>query len=67
MPIDLNHTIVYVRDKQQSAHWLASIMGFEVSAQYGPFLPVQTSNGVALDFMDAGPGSRSPPNITHSW
>lgn len=27
-------------------------MGLEVSPQYGPFLPVQTSNGVSLEIMD---------------
>ncbi len=53
MSVQLNHTIVAARDKQAAATFLAMILGLEVSAQYGPFLPVETSNGVLLDFMDS--------------
>ncbi len=53
MSVQLNHTIVAARDKQAAAGFLATILGLEVSAQYGPFLPVETSNGVLLDFMDS--------------
>jgi catechol 2,3-dioxygenase-like lactoylglutathione lyase family enzyme len=60
MPIDLNHTIVHVRDRHASAAFLADILGLTVGEPYGPFIPVQTHNGVTLDFMDAGPGTISP-------
>src|SRR5262245_10478629 len=50
MPIELNHTIVHSRDRQESAEFLAHILGLEVGAVFGPFLPVATSNGVTLDF-----------------
>lgn len=53
MPIDLNHTIVAARDKRAAAEFLADILGLEVGPQYGPFLPVETSNGVTLDFADS--------------
>ncbi|WP_028662069.1 VOC family protein [Saccharomonospora saliphila] len=52
MPIELNHTIVAARDKHASAQWLASILGLRVGPPYGPFVPVTTSNGVDLDFLD---------------
>ncbi|UGQ14234.1 VOC family protein [Yinghuangia sp. ASG 101] len=52
MPIELNHTIVHARDKRESAHFLAGILGLEVGPQTGPFLPVETANGVTLDFAD---------------
>jgi catechol 2,3-dioxygenase-like lactoylglutathione lyase family enzyme len=55
MPVDLNHTIIAARDKHASARWLADLLGLQVSPPYGPFVPVETSNGVALDFMDADP------------
>lgn len=55
MSVDLNHTIVASRDKKKSARFLAEILGLEVSPPFGPFIPVQTGNGVTLDFMDAGP------------
>ncbi len=53
MTVQLNHTIVSARDKKSAAEFLATILGLEVGAQYGPFLPVETSNGVTLDFMDS--------------
>lgn len=53
MPVELNHTIVLARDKRRAAEFLAGILGLEVGAPFGPFLPVQTSNDVTLDFMDS--------------
>ena len=50
MPVELNHTIVHARDRQESAEFLAHILGLEVGPEFGPFLPVDTSNGVTLDF-----------------
>lgn len=54
MAIQLNHTIVASRDKTAAAEFVASILGLKVGAPFGPFLPVETANGVTLDFMDAG-------------
>ncbi len=54
MAVQLNHTIVAATDKRASADFTASLLGLEVQPQYGPFLPVVTANGVALDYMDAG-------------
>jgi catechol 2,3-dioxygenase-like lactoylglutathione lyase family enzyme len=48
--VELNHTIVFSHDKQVSAEFLANILGLEVGAELGPFIPVATSNGVTLDF-----------------
>lgn len=53
MPIELNHTIVATRDKESAAQFLATILGLEVGPAYGPFLPVETSNGVTLDYLDS--------------
>ena len=52
MSVELNHTIVAARDKKAAADFLATILGLEVGAPFGPFLPVETSNGVTLDFVD---------------
>jgi catechol 2,3-dioxygenase-like lactoylglutathione lyase family enzyme len=52
MSVQLNHTIVEARDKKASAEFLATVLGLEVGPRFGPFLPVETSNGVTLDFMD---------------
>lgn len=53
MTIELNHTIVYARDKEASARFLAGLLGLEVSPRYGPFVPVPIPNGVTLDYADA--------------
>ena len=50
MPVELNHTIVHAQDRRESAEFLAHILGLEVGPEFGPFLPVATSNGVTLDF-----------------
>jgi catechol 2,3-dioxygenase-like lactoylglutathione lyase family enzyme len=52
MSVDLNHTIIRARDKTASARFLATILGLEVGPPFGPFLPVETGNGVTLDFAD---------------
>ncbi|GAA0913613.1 VOC family protein [Nonomuraea longicatena] len=54
MRVELNHTIVHARDKAASAEFLADILDLPVGEQWGPFVPVVLSNGVTLDFADAG-------------
>jgi catechol 2,3-dioxygenase-like lactoylglutathione lyase family enzyme len=53
MTIQLNHTIVRARDKRASAAFLATILGLEVGADFGHFVPVAVANGVTLDYMTA--------------
>jgi catechol 2,3-dioxygenase-like lactoylglutathione lyase family enzyme len=48
----LNHTIVNVRDKRESATFLSEILGLPAPATFGPFLVVQVDNDVSLDFAD---------------
>jgi catechol 2,3-dioxygenase-like lactoylglutathione lyase family enzyme len=52
MPVQLNHTIVHVRDKRESAQFLADLLGLDEPTAYGPFLVVQLGNDVSLDFAD---------------
>jgi catechol 2,3-dioxygenase-like lactoylglutathione lyase family enzyme len=49
----LNHIIIPAKDKDASAVFLADTLGVEAQPQWGPFRPVQTSNGVTLDFVDS--------------
>jgi catechol 2,3-dioxygenase-like lactoylglutathione lyase family enzyme len=42
---------VSVRDRQASAQFLAEILGLPAPTRFGPFLAVETSNGVSLDFL----------------
>jgi catechol 2,3-dioxygenase-like lactoylglutathione lyase family enzyme len=52
MVVQLNHTIVRVRDKRQSAMFVAEILGLAEPKPFGPFLVVQVDNEVSLDFAD---------------
>jgi hypothetical protein len=52
MAIQLNHTIVHVRDKRESAMFLAELFGLDAPTSFGPFLVVQLDNDVSLDFAD---------------
>jgi catechol 2,3-dioxygenase-like lactoylglutathione lyase family enzyme len=54
MSVQLNHTIVHVRDKAVSAAFLADILGLPAPIPFGPFLTVQLDNDVTLDFIEAG-------------
>ena len=53
MAVQLNHTIVTVRDKRASATFLAEMLGLDAPTPFGPFLVVQVDNDVSLDFADA--------------
>ena len=59
--VQLNHTIVRVRDKQESATFLAEILGLPEPTSFGPFLVVQVANDVSLDFAD----DHGPPHPQH--
>jgi len=52
MSVQLNHTIVEARDKQEAAAFFADILGLPKPTAYGPFLVVQTANGVSLDVIE---------------
>jgi catechol 2,3-dioxygenase-like lactoylglutathione lyase family enzyme len=54
MSIQLNHTIVWSRDKRRSAAFLTAMLGLPPAKPFGPFLVVETANGVSLDFGDVG-------------
>ncbi|MFG2288179.1 VOC family protein [Streptomyces sp. NPDC048595] len=50
MSVELNHTIVHARDNRESAEFFADLLGLEITAEWGPFIAVDLSNGVTLDF-----------------
>jgi catechol 2,3-dioxygenase-like lactoylglutathione lyase family enzyme len=50
--VQLNHTAVYAEDRRLSAEFIAAILGVEVAAPFGPFLPVDLGNGVTLDYYE---------------
>jgi catechol 2,3-dioxygenase-like lactoylglutathione lyase family enzyme len=52
--VRLNHTIVWCRDQQVSADFLAQVLGLGAPARFGPFLIVEAANDVSLDFYEVG-------------
>ncbi|MGH3834579.1 MAG: VOC family protein [Pseudonocardiaceae bacterium] len=60
MSVELNHTVVAARDKKVAADFLATILGLKVGAPFGPFLPIETSNSVTLDFVDSDADQITP-------
>ncbi len=59
MSVELNHTIVHARDKEESATFLAEILGLPKPEPFSHFLVVRTENGVSLDVM-TGPEKLVP-------
>jgi len=57
--VQLNHTIVWCRDKQTSAAFLADILGQPAPTRFGPFLVVELANGVSLDYHETDREIRS--------
>ena len=52
MSVQLNHTIVWCRDKQKSSAFLVDILGLPRPTTFGPMLVVKLENGVSLDFYE---------------
>ncbi|MGW0664352.1 VOC family protein [Streptodolium elevatio] len=50
--VQLNHTVVHAADPALSAEFIAVVLGLEVGARFGPFLPVDLGNGVTLDYYE---------------
>jgi len=50
--VQLDHTIVWCRDKERSAAFLTELLGLGAPTRFGPFLVVELGNGVSLDFHD---------------
>jgi catechol 2,3-dioxygenase-like lactoylglutathione lyase family enzyme len=50
--VELNHTIVSVRDKHAAATFLTDLLGLPPYTTFGPFAVVELANGVSMDFAD---------------
>lgn len=52
MSIQLNHTIVHARDREETARHLVEVLGLPEPTSYGPFLVVEMANNVSLDVVE---------------
>jgi catechol 2,3-dioxygenase-like lactoylglutathione lyase family enzyme len=53
MAVKLDHIIVMARNQAEAAKFFSEILGLPAATRFGPFLVVQTANGVSLDFDEA--------------
>lgn len=53
MPVELNHTIVWCRDKDRSSAFLVKLLGLPEPVPFGPMLVVKLGNGVSLDYYES--------------
>lgn len=56
MAAQLNHTIVWCRDKHRSSAFLADVLGLPPPRPLFHFMVVALENGVSLDFMEKQDG-----------
>ena len=61
MSVQLNHTIVWCRDKQKSTSFLTDILDLPSPVEFAQMLVVQLANGVSLDFFN----SEDPISMQH--
>jgi catechol 2,3-dioxygenase-like lactoylglutathione lyase family enzyme len=52
MSVQLNHTIIWCRNKQISATFLTDVLGLPPAVRFGPMLVVHLHNGISLDFYE---------------
>jgi catechol 2,3-dioxygenase-like lactoylglutathione lyase family enzyme len=52
MTVQLDHTIVAAHDRDESARFLADLLGLPAPTRMGPFAAVEVANGVTLDFAE---------------
>ena len=52
MTVQLNHTIVHARNQRAAAEFYSSVFGLGEPIFFGPFLDVETANGVTLAILE---------------
>ncbi len=52
LSIELNHTIVHVKDRWAAARDVGEVLGLPEARAYGPFAELRLDNAASLDFMD---------------
>ncbi|MDC0535119.1 VOC family protein [Francisellaceae bacterium] len=50
MSVQLNHTIVWCKDKHKSSEFFAEVLGLPKPTTFGPFQVIQLENDISLDF-----------------
>ena len=53
MSVVINHVIVHCRNKEESAAFLAEILGLPAPSAFHRFQVVRMDNGATLDFLDS--------------
>ncbi len=54
MGVQLNHTIVWCKDKQASSAFLVDMLALKPPVPFGPMLVVELDNAVSMDYYESG-------------
>ena len=60
MKPQLNHLIVWAKDRRAAAEFFSDVAGMGPPTEFGHFTQVETGNGVTLDFADT---NGDPPGL----
>ena len=52
MSIQLNHTIVWCKDRRRSSEFLTEILGLPKPVIFEPFMVIELENAISLDFKE---------------
>ncbi|MDT0450703.1 VOC family protein [Streptomyces hesseae] len=65
MANELNHIIVHVKDRRETAAFVAGLMAAEAPRDWGHFTQITSSNGVGIDFCDdlVAPDDLNPSHL----
>ena len=55
MKAQLNHLIVWAKDRRAAAAFFSEVVGLDAPKDFGHFSIVETGNGVSVDFADGEP------------
>ncbi len=70
MSIELNHTIVHVKDRWVASRDVGQVLGLPEARAYGPFAELKLNNAASLDFMDSqGSTASTTPSswVRRTW
>ncbi|MFF2082238.1 VOC family protein [Nocardia sp. NPDC058176] len=55
MSVQFNHTVVGCHDKRETVEFWADILGLDIGAESGPFIPIPLAHGAVFDFATVPP------------
>ena len=61
MPIELDHTVITMKDVEEATAFYAKIFGMKFEGKMGDFSVMRVNDALVLDFREAEPGESIQP------